>query len=826
MLRIFSLKVIAMKNCFPKAIVLLTPFILGIFIFSSPVYAQSKQFKVTGQVRDSLQKPVSFVTVSLFRKGQLDIPLKTTYTNDAGKFTFNNTDTGQYSLILSHTGFAEQQQDFAVAEGKDVQLSDITLYKQTAVLGGVTVTYRKPLVELQDDKIIFNVENDPASKTETAIDILRKTPFVSVDGDDNVQVNGQSNFKVLLNGRETAMFAQNVKEALKGFPGALITKIEVITSPSAKYDGEGVGGVINIITKKKVAGYNGSVNMYYSSIKWANLNANFSAKLGKFGITMFYGAGGNTPEQMGRTLTRTVPAIPSLYTQRELRGNRWMRNFWNNGNAEISYEIDSLNTISSYGNVSGGTHRNRTEQTITTDFPSSPSTVSYYQLQSRNEYPTISVGTDFIRKFKTNKEKEFSIRLNGEFGKANSFLTSEQDNPGTDRYIVNNSEANNKQYTIQSDFIQPFKNNRKLESGIKAILRRADSDFESLVKYDETQDYKPNPTNTDKFNYDQDVYSIYSTYSFKVKKTTFRVGVRVEHTKINGDFISSSTEVNQRYTTLLPNIQSSTKLSDLLTMVVTYSKRLQRPFIWNLNPFVNNNDSLNIFFGNPGLDPQTLHSLSVQTRIMKGSTFGGLTLEGSYSGDKIMQFSTFDPATGVTRTTSMNIGKEFQLSLSVNLSAKINEAWNLFLNGNVRYNKVTNNKVAGQENSGVGGNANLNTTYKIGKKFTATGYAGFWRGPVSIQSKFPLNVWYGTGMGYKFFKEKLTVSLMAANFLKKYWDYRMVTTDPNFQTTSVTTMPFRGIALSVNWNFGKLTENVSKKKGVTNDDLLGGGTSN
>ena len=823
MLRILSLKVIAMKNCFHQTTVRTIIFFCLTLCISSSLFAQPKQVKVAGVVKDSLQKPLGYVTVSLFKKDQLSVPLKTTYTSNAGKFSFSNVDTGHYSIILTHTGFAEQQQDFSIIEQKDVILSDILLLKQSSTLQGVTVTYRKPLVELQDDKIIFNVENDPATKTENAIDILRKTPFVSVDGDDNVQVNGQSNFKVLLNGRETSMFAQNVKEALKGFPGSLIVKIEVITSPGAKYDGEGVGGIINIITRKKVAGYNGSINTYYSSIKWANINGNLSAKIGKFGVSVFYGAGGNTPEQMGKTKSTTIPSVPSLYTQRQLQGIRWMRHFWNNGNAEISYEIDSLNTVSTYGNISGGSNHNRTEQSITTDFPSSPSTVSYYYLNSENQYPTFSVGTDYIRKFKSNKEKEFSVRLNGEFGKANSFLTSEQYNPGTDRYIINNSVANNKQYTIQSDLIQPFKNSQKLEVGVKAILRRADSDFESMVKYDEAHDYKPNPANTDKFNYDQDVYGAYATYNFKVKKTSLRVGLRVEHTEIDGDFISSSTEVKQKYTTLLPNLMSTTKLTNALTMVVNYSKRLQRPFIWNLNPFVNNNDSLNIFFGNPDLDPQTIHSLSVQTRLMKGNNFGGVTLEGSYSGDKIMQYATFDPATGVTRTTSMNIGKEFQLSLSVNLSAKFNENWNVFLNGNVRYNKVSNNKVPGQTNSGIGGNANLNTTYKIGKKFTATSYAGFWRGPVTIQMKYPLNVWYGAGMGYKFFKEKLTVSLMAANFLSEYWDYRMEIHDPNFQTTNITTMPYRGIALSVNWTFGKLTENVSKKKGVSNDDLLQGG---
>ncbi len=282
--------------------------------------AQTKNFKISGSIKDSLQKPLAYVTVGLYKTGLLDQALKSTYTNESGKYQFNNVDTGNYTLIYTHTGFGEQQQSVVLSD-RDIALNDINLSRSQNTLTGVTVVAKKPLIEQLDDKIIFNVENDPATKTETAIDILRKTPFVSVDGDDNVTVNGQSNFKVLLNGRETAMFAQNVKEALKGFPGALITRIEVITSPSAKYDGEGVGGVINIVTKKKVAGYNGSLNTYYSSTKWFNINGNFSAKFGKLGVTVFYGAGG-TPGQRGTSMTQTIPNVPSIFSQRTLIGAR------------------------------------------------------------------------------------------------------------------------------------------------------------------------------------------------------------------------------------------------------------------------------------------------------------------------------------------------------------------------------------------------------------------------------------------------------------------------------------------------------------------------
>ena len=789
-------------------------------------FPQSAKSSITGLVKDSSGlKPLQYVTVELFKQNNLNLPVKSAYTNDKGKFTLSLIDTGNYTLIISHTGFTEKKQDVTITEGKQKELNDIFLSTAVGIIKGVTVNARKPLIEQTDDKIIFNVENDPATKTETAIDILRKTPFVSVDGDNNVTVNGQSNFKVLLNGRETAMFAQNVKEALKGFPGALITKIEVITTPSAKYDAEGVGGVINIITKKKVVGYNGSINTYYSNTGWKNLNTNFSAKFGKVGITLYYGANGAT-NIPGRSRMETTPFVPAYFARRLLLGSRSMNNFWNFGNGEVSWELDTLNTLSFYGNLSGGRNKVLFDQTITTTFPSGVDSTSYYDLQSRNEHPTKSVGADYIKKFSSNKEREFSIRFNSEFGNSNTFLNSVMDHlEGDDRYVINNSEAKNRQYTTQADYIYPLKNNRKLEAGVKGIFRRATSDFESMIRRNSIEEYKTNEDNTDYFRYNQDVYSVYGSYNFKIKKTSFRLGARLKHTLVDGNFVSSNTKVDQGYTNVLPNLQATTRFNNTFTMVVSYSDRLQRPFIWNLNPFKNNNDPRFISFGNPNLDPQIIHSLSVQTRYMKGGTFAGITFTGTYSDNMIVQYSTFDAAAGVTSTTSGNLGKESGISAQGNISTKINPDWSVFLNGSIRFNHVKNKLLPSQSNSGFGGNANLNTSYSINKRFTTSGYAGFYRNGVSIQTTYPLNIWYGINAGYKLLNEKLTASIGLANFFEKERDWKLVTIDPVFRYTSTSTMPFRGLSFSLSWNFGKLTENVSKKKGVNNDDLIGGGNS-
>lgn len=802
-----------MKKFLPLVAILATMFLLPAQVFS-----QNKT-KLTGTVSDS-SKPLPLVTVRLLKKN-IYTPLQVTISKDNGTFQFNKPDTGSYILSFTHTGFAEKQIDITVsAQVVDMQIDPVQLTRTSSVLNGVVITAQRPLIEQSDDKIVFNAEDDPATKTEMALDILRRTPFITVDGEDNIRVNGKTNFKVLLNGRETSMFTNNVKEVLRGFPGVIISKIEVITTPSAKYDGEGIGGLINIITKKKVLGYNGTLSSFHRTTdKVSDYSINGNAKVGDVGLSVFLSSGYQNPVAQYSTST-TVPTTPSVYTQRTLEGNQFPNSTWSFGNAELSWDIDTLNTISIYTNIDSWSTTTESDQTITTNFATMPSTVSYYHLDNYANNPGVNIGSDYIKHFKNNKEREFSIRFLSELGKSDSKLNSFQDNPGTDRYLINDSHSINNQYTIQIDNSIPLNKTAKLDGGIKAILRRASSDFQSFVKYNQSESYKLNMGNTDYFKYTQNVYSAYGMYTLRMKKSTLRLGMRLELTDVNGDFQSSNTEVKHNYTTILPNIQFTSRVTKVTTLSFGYTKRLQRPYIWDLNPFVNNNDSLNISFGNPDLGPQTIHALNAQVRFAKGSTFGGINIESSYSGNKILQYATFDAQTGITKTTSLNIGKEFQSSLNLNFSTKITPKWNLFVNGSLRYSTVTNNSNVSQTNSGFGGNFNLNTSYKFSEKFTIASYTGFWQDPQTIQTTYPFNTWHNVSFNYKVFNKKVNISLRAVNYTEKTHDFKTITKDQNFYSTNVTRQVRRAAVVALTWNFGKLNENVSKKKGITNDDLL------
>jgi hypothetical protein len=793
-------------------------------LFSVFSQAQTGKTTITGIITDSADnKPVSYVTINLYKRGQVSQSFKAIFSDSRGKFQITSVDTGKYTLVFTHVGFIEKKLPLNLQGTKD--LGTITLSPVSKTLKNVQVLSQKPLIEQQDDKIIFNVENDPDSKNSLTLDIFRKTPYLTVDGDDNVLMNGKSDFKVLLDGRETSLFARNVKEALKAFPGSMISRIEVITTPPAKYDAEGIGGIINIVTKKKVAGYNGSVGTFTRTGAKINTgNINFNYKSGGIGIALFYFANG-FDDLKTTSLAETYAKTPSYFTSRSIFDDRSSNNFYNAFNAEVSWEIDSLKILSAYGNINGGHGATITDRSMLTIYPSSPAYESQQYIDNSYKNPRFSIGSDFIKKFKGKKDREFSARFYAEIGTNTAIDESFLDNTTTnDRFLLNNSKNTDNQYTIQSDYVLPLPDNRRFETGIKLILREAISDFQSLVKYDPAHNYFMDPNNSDYFSYNQNIYSIYSNYNFRTKKSTFRLGGRLEYTNTDGNFVSSKTTVKQNYLNAVPFLQFINKINPQFSFVFTYSQRLRRPFIWNLNPFVNNTDSLDVYKGNPDLGPETLHFFTPELRFQKGTTFASVGSQLTYTNNFITEYAAFDPSTGVTTRTSDHLGRGVEIRVNSNFNKVINPKLNINGNGYVHWN-INRVKEFPQYNSdGFGYGVTSGFNYKITQKISWGGFFNCNQAPDFAQFNFPFNMWYMSMFAFKLFKDKVNTSIRATNFFKSHRSYVMTTEDDYFKTTRTTTRPLRGIVVTFNWTFGKLKENVSKKKGVNNDDLLQTGT--
>jgi outer membrane receptor protein involved in Fe transport len=795
-----------------------------LLIGSFAAHAQTKA-TITGSLLDSAtNKPVAWATTGLYKKSNTVKPLQNLFSDNKGRFEFTAVDTGHYLVIVTYAGYIEKELHFFVDSGiskKDIGV--ISLSPAPKELGNVVVTAatRKPLLEQEDEKMIYNTEADPSVEGLTATDILRKTPFLSVDGDDNVRLNGQSNFKVLLNGKETAMFSKNLKEALKSFPANLIKKVEVSTSPSSKYDGEGIGGIINIITKKKVMGYNGNASISRSTIGNYNGNANLNFKYGKWGLTGYYGMGGGHPP-LNSSSSEVESLNPVAFYKRLSTGNSRNKYFFNYGNVELSWDIDSLHTLSAYADINGGSGSSNSRADYEMILPSLVDTLRNSTTNYNSyKYPSFNYGVDFIKKFKGNTEKEWTFKFYREDSKDDSYGEGLQQSPGLQRFIINDNHSNNDQTTLQSDWVQPLKKSKKLEMGLKAILRRASSNYTSFYKYDANGKYEQDENNSNKFNYHQNVYSAYATYRFKWKEISFKLGARLEHTSIKGNFIKTATSVEQEYSTLMPNIYLSRKFNKIHTLSLSYGKRLRRPYIWDLNPFVNNTDSLNIYYGNPDLEPDIIHSVEAGYSVFKGNTNINFRLSQSFSGQQITRYTEFDDATGVFANVVNNGGISKVTGLNGNLSTKFTKKWSFSTGMGLRYTFIKNRYRPEQKNQGLGGHIYANTSYEITKKWTVSLNGSGFRGDAQLQGNYGFSVWYGAGTTYKLFKDKLTLSINANNFLKKEFEWRSEFEDENFIRRQNYRNIQRAINFSVRWNFGKLAESVSRKRGVSNDDLKG-----
>ena len=796
------------RNIYKPRLLLAT--FLVLFICGS-----AQQTTVKGKLVDSASsKPIADATINFL---QPQTKASTTVVSDKSGAFQTNLLPGPYKVTITHSSFRRKMQQLAV-QAQPVDIGTVHLVTLVKSLAEVTVIAARPLVEQKDDRLIYNVEEDPAAKSESASDILRKTPYVNVDGDGAIQVNGQSNFKVLLDGRETALFSQNVKEALKSFPGATIARIEVITSPSAKYDAEGVGGIINIITKKHVAGYNGSINANINSTGNKSAGMNISVKKGKVGITGTYSMMSNDGLHTSQ-LAVTRPGQPIAFVRREVGGSRETDMFFHQGNLELSYDLDSTNTLVVYGNMTRIKNESVSPQNIYTLFANGSSDTDPFFLENRLTLPTHGFGTDFIRKYKGKPQKELTFRFQGLFNRNRTYANSQQELGAYDRFVLNNSEAFNNEYTVQADLVEPLKKGARIETGVKTILRKAHSDFESQVKSKKSDPYQVDPANSNRFSYEQNVYGGYVSLTKTTKVITARIGLRVEHTSVDGDFKTTATVVRQDYTNFIPNLMLSKQFSKTMNSNFTYSMRLGRPSIYSLNPFVNNSDSLFRTYGNPNLGPQYIHTTALQVRFFKGSKFISFQSGFNFANNLIIQNPSFNSATGVTSITGANAGQIRELTLGFVSNLPVGKKWNIAVNATGRLAHIRNSLQTSWFNT-TAGNVNGNFTFKASPVFTITSNGGYFVPLRMPNSTFPDNYFYSFNFAYKVFKQKMTITASFTNFFEDKRTLIFKTENEFFITENMNTNPFRNIGLSLMYSFGRLKENVSKKKGVTNDDQV------
>ncbi len=786
-------------------------------------FSQSK-LSISGILFDySEKKSIAFSTVSLIDT-LTNLPVSNTFTNENGKFVFDKILSGNYFLTAKSLGYDFYKSGVIILTNEFLNLDTVYIKKSSKELKEVTVSAVKPLLEIETDKIIYNVENDPTLLGQTAMDALKKLPFVTVDAEDNIQLKGSSNFKVLLNGKSTGIVAKTPSEALKSFPANLIKKIEVITEPSAKYDAEGTAGIINIITQKKIIGYNGNIYYNYSNRVTHNLGGSLNIKKGKMGFSTYFG--GFTYDyvnQMENDLYREnkIPGHRSFMTQ---HGTGNTDGLWQWGNTELAFDFDTLHTLSIYASPNGGFSNGTNHQfTIIRDSLGQTTDSFYTDVNSQNKYPSFDVGLDFTKIFKDNEDHEISFSAFRETHLDNSAYTSIQNYLTLpDRDINNTNNSKNIEHTFELEYEKPFKNESTFETGTKLILRNLVSDYKMLERTNSSEDYTENAQQTNRLQYNQNVGSMYSVYVFPVKKFRIKLGARAEQTWINASFNKDSLPIKNDYLNLIPTASISRKIKKTHTLRLNYSKRIQRPWMYYLNPYVNNQNPRSISYGNPKLLPEKTHSVSLSWNYFFKQKSLDISLSNAFTNDVITSFSWLD-SSDVSYTSFFNIAKSNTLGINISFNGTVFGKMNVWANYGTSYINIIHQLDASRSRSGFSHRGYGSATWNFNHGWTATLGGNINRGAPTLQSIRPLNYSYNFSIRKAFFKKKLNVGLVANNFLQPAQSLVTTTNDPSFYSESVyTNNRYRYISISIGFNFGKLRENVSRKKGVTNDDKKSG----
>ncbi|RPE13077.1 TonB-dependent receptor [Chitinophaga lutea] len=786
-----------------------------ILICTLAMSARAADIKVN--VTDSTGTAIPNASLSLHSPNAV---LKHAVTDSSGNAIFREPGTGRYFIGAAAAGFrSARTASFSWPQNDTL----ITLVLQSSItqLAGVTVAAAKPLLEAVDDRVIFNVDRDPSLAGLSASDAFAKVPFVSVDGEGRVQLKGQSSFQILVNGKQTAMFAHNPGDVLKSFPASLISRIEVITQPSSKYEGEGITGLINIITKRKVAGYNSSTALNYNTLGQINPNTSFNLKYGKIGITSFLYYAKNLAWDTHGFQHYTALTRPAAFAFRESADTTRATRYMGGGNLEIAYEPDSMRTLSLYGRLQTSGRNTRQRSRLTTyDDHLRPLQQSLLETGEETGAPGGEVGLDYQQQFK-NPQKSLSFGMNLQANRQLNNLQSAQYNTSSEsRFLRNTSEGRNFQTSYQADYAVPLSPSFALETGARGILRRVRSDYRSLVKDGQTGEYTPDPDNNDRLKYSQDVWGAYATGVYKTGKNGFTIkgGGRLEKTSVRGHFIHQQTTVRQDYYSFLPGLAVHKTLKNGKRLSLAYSRRLARPGLTFLNPYTDNRDPLFISYGNERLQPEFANNAEITLASFSSRFSYSLALSGSFNNSGIQRYLVFDESTGISTQTYDNIGRSRIWGINGYVSFNPAKQFSATLNFNGYYASLRNTKQPAENRRGAYGSFSSAIMYKPAERLMFFSNLTYTAQPLQLQGRNGDYLFYNIGGGYWLLKKKLMLSLAALNFMDKYWQSADNFSTAVFRQRSGSYRPARCLSIGLRYNFGKLTENTSRKKGVNIDD--------
>ena len=830
--------------------------LLWILFISGLAAAQNSavsSFQLKGILLDSLtQEGEPYATIRVARKSAPNKPVKMMVSDMKGRFQENVKGTGSFIMTITSVGRNPIVKDFSVKAGqKMVDFGTLYVTDASNELGQVEVVAQKPLVKADIDKIEYNVKDDPDSETNTLLEMLRKVPLVTVDGEDNIKVNGSSSFKVYVNGKPNNMMSNNPTEVLKSMPANTIKHIEVITNPGPKYDAEGVGGILNIVTEG--GGFEGYTVTLSGNVSNRGAGGGLfgTVQKGKFTVSARYNYNYNDSPRSYSGGTQRATDTSAEVANLDYEGSSKGDGSFQSGSMEASYEIDSLNLISASFGLWGGGNNSNGGSNYVGNSPLDNHLLYQYGIgsHSKSSWYSIDGGIDYQRLSPTIKGRMFTLSYKVNTRPQTSDSYSEYDiayghDDWTD-YLRrlqdqhNDGSQNTTEHTFQADYTTPIGKLHTIESGVKYILRNNSSDNDRYLRTAaDNSDYVFDEEYSTHYRHQNDIIAAYLGYGLKWKKLSGRLGVRYEHTIEDVKYLlGRGDDFRKNYDDVVPSASLGWKLTDLSNLRLGYNMRIYRPGIWYLNPYLNDSNPSSLSQGNPELDSEKSHAFDLSYSNFTPKFNINVSARYSFTNNSIQSVTSLvseddipdlseDKKTGkdVLYTTYQNIGK----SRNLNLSAYVN--WNATKDTRVYAN------LFGGYTSLKGANGLENDGWNLfaygGAQQT---FKHDWRLSMNIFGQTPWIMLQGKGSSFfsyslnlnkSFMNRRLSLSAFASNFFQKYNKFESHIEGQGFIQDSWNKYPQMRFGLSVSYRIGELKASVKKAaRTITNDDVKSGGGS-
>lgn len=782
--------------------------------------------KIAGKVIDAVTKqPVDYATVSVFKQGGTS-PFNGISTDPKGNFTLDNIAPGDYRLTIDFLGYKKHViEHVIVADGGNVALGSIALESIQNQLTGVTITAKAPVIENRIDKMVYNAANDLTAQSGAAIDVLKKVPQVTVDIDGNVELQGNANIRFLINGKPSSIFGASLADALQAIPGSQIKSIEVITSPGAKYDAAGTGGIINIILKdSKVQGINGSINLT-AGTRQENGSFNLNARKGNFGVNAFFSGNAQLNTTVLSTNNRTTSGPGDSTTHLFQKGSAATKRSGYQSGLSFNWDITPKDALTAsvgfnhFGNHSNGLTNQ--QESITNGAGNLVSDIiSLRNSDSRFSAYATDYSLDYKKTF-AKEGQELDILFTSSYSKNTVNYSQRQDYDDTPGMISTGirgfNPGNDRETNISVDYTHPITKTFTIEGGAKLVME----DLKNVTNTDTLLadgSYINNADQTYGFNYKRNIYAAYLSTSASLFKNFLdvKLGLRNEYTTTNANFPGV---VIPGYNTLAPSAVISHKIGGTQSIKFSYSYRIERPDYGEVNPFYNISDPHNISTGNPNLKPEI--SNSFELGYNKSFDGGANIYIGSFyrhNSEDIQQFTTQYDTLSINGKTYSNVllnqraNLGTQASLGGNVFASVPITSKLTLRTNIFLVSRTNDAPGIGKVTAFQYRLNLNASYQFPSNFLAEAFGNYNSSSRTLQGNRPQFFWYNMAVRKQFWDKKASIGLVASNAFSKYINQSSTTAGPGFSQASLRQLPLRSFGITLSYKFGKLEFSKNKDK--------------